>query len=140
MTGDSWRLDSGRRIDLCELRQSDFYEGLLEGLLTRERNRRGLVHRVEKERQRASSLHVIDPVETPIEHDGDYPFGEPARLPRILCVGRFHSLSPALAADADYSELTVIWFQERFALPIAPDIEAQLVALDWAALAADQDY
>jgi hypothetical protein len=49
-------------------------------------------------------------------------------------------LSPALAADADYSELTVIWFQERFALPIAPDIEAQLVALDWAALAADQDY
>ena len=46
-------------------------------------------------------------------------------------------MSDVLASDPDGfgSMLTVIWFQERFALPIDPVVRVELGALDWEAQA-----
>ena len=137
-------LRSGRAIYLRELRQWCVYEGLLEGLPTREMNRRTIEELVAHERTRAAGAEplLLPPTEEPIEYRGDtpYPFGEPAKLPAIACVGRFTAFSPARDATRDSSELVVIWFQEEHGLPNDTEVLAQLLAIDWDSHAVDQDY
>jgi uncharacterized protein (TIGR02996 family) len=132
-------LHGGRRIRLRALRQFGAYEGLLEGLPTRRLNQDIIDHILgeERGRQGAGEPYLIRPAETPIEYHRDrpYPFGEPAAMPGIVCVGRFDS-SP-VEAHADFSELAVIWFQDEFAFPIDPRVMAQLRAIDWDGHAVD---
>jgi len=139
-----FQLRSGRAIYLRELRQWSVYEGLLEGLPTREMNRRTIEELVARERARASGAEpiLIPPTEEPIEYRGDapYPFGEPAKLPAIACVGRFTAFGPARDPTRDSSELVVIWFQEEHGLPDDTELWAQLRAIDWDRHAVDQDY
>jgi uncharacterized protein (TIGR02996 family) len=138
------RLRSGRTVYLRELRQSGVYEGLLEGLPTTEMNQRMIAGMVAAERTGLSGHdpYLIQPRETPLEYPGDrpYPFGQPASIPRIVCIGRFSSFEPARDASRDFSELVVIWFQDEFALPIDVPIWEQLLAINWQEHAIDGDY
>ena len=127
-------LSSGRTIHLTSLRQEAVYYGLLEGLPTREMNAESIEELRSQARERTGfEPYLIEPTQKPIQVSGPYPFGEPAALPAISCVAEFVSSGK----DPDYSShLTVIWFQEDYAFPIEPQIEASLVALDWDRLAA----
>lgn len=131
-------LRSGREIHLCELRQYLTYEGLLEGLPTVEGNDRRLARLIEEYRDRPhpGDPFVIPAAQTPIEINRRYPFGTPAALPDVTCIGRFTS-DPARDRSRDCSGLVVIWHQDEFALPIAPAVLDQLRSLDWERYAAD---
>ncbi|VTT96402.1 Uncharacterized protein OS=Cystobacter violaceus Cb vi76 GN=Q664_31220 PE=4 SV=1 [Gemmataceae bacterium] len=127
-------LNSGRTIHLQELRQWGLYEGLLEGLPNREMNARRVESIVRTERDRSGQEpYLIRAVETPIKRHKNRPspFGTPASLPGIVCVGRFTSYQPTKGSDEDGSELLVIWFQHEFALPVDQGVRQQIRAIDW---------
>ncbi len=135
------RLGSGREIAIGRLYQFRTYEGLIEGLPTRERNAKRIPH-ICNEAQELWNLkvHLIEPTEVPIEYDGKYPFGVPAILPGTVCFGRFSSLRPARDASMDGSELTIVWFQNDFAFPIDESVLIAIQTLDWESIAVDYQY
>ncbi len=128
-------LNSGRSVSLRSLRQFHVYEGLLEGLPTKKLNQRIINRTIEGERQQSggNEPYLIEPEETPIEYRGErlYPFGEPASIPSVGCVGRFHSFQPARNSNEDYSELVLIWFQDHMALPFGKDVLPKILTIDW---------
>ena len=136
----SFTLDCGFGISLHELKQKLVYEGLLEGLPTRERNQGYVRRTIQTVRQESGHVPVtlLDPVAKPIVTKHPYPFGEPESVPGVLCVGRFRSNQCTAASDypdEEYSELVVIWFQDEFGLPISVDVQEQLQRMDWDTLA-----
>lgn len=140
---DCVRLASGRVVSMVAFRQFSVYAGLLEGLPTRDMNERHLNEVVAVERARRPHAVVepllIRPEQRPIEYRSDrpYPFGEPASLPGVGCVGRFRSYTPARDPGESFSELTVIWFQDDFAPPIGREVWPRLRAIEWERYAAD---
>ncbi len=120
---------------MCSLHQWVVYNGLLEGLPTREMNAGMIEHARSEARTRTGhESFLIEPAQTQIQDVGDYPFGEPAALPAIGCVADFVSFGGNY-----YTSLTVIWFQDDYAFPISPEAERALVALDWENLAKEQE-
>lgn len=138
----TFTLHQGRVVSLRSLNQWSVYADLLEGLPTRERND-ALIQRLLKEEQ-AHSGHaplLIVPHQEPISISRRYPFGEPAKLPPVVCVARLHSPEPTTPGSSkDLSRLTVIWFQNRYAFPISAVAEDALRNIDWAGLAEDDQY
>lgn len=139
-----FKLRSGRTVRLRDLRQRGTYEGLLEGLPTSERNKRLMASLLRDEAHAlyAVPAYLIAPLEQAIRlPEGEsYPFGTPAALPAITCVGRFDSLSPTATGSGDASGLVVIWFQEEFQYPPPSDIVASLQLIDWDAHAGNYEY
>jgi hypothetical protein len=137
-------LPSGHWLSLQELRQYRTYEGLLEGLPTAEWNKQRLEHLVSEYRDSPypGDPYLIQPAEKPVEYIGGrrYPFGTPSALPGVTCIGRFTSTQPARDTATEYSGLVIIWFQEEFAMPIAPAVSDHLRSLDWERHAADLYY
>jgi len=134
------QLNSGRILYLGELRQWNVYEGLLEGLPTKEWNRK-IVDRIVAENHGSyGEPLLIEPIETPVDYiEGKrYPFGEPAALPHVACVARLSSAA-ARDKDKDYSLLRVVWFQNDFGA-IDSDVLQQLRTIDWEKLASDHEY
>lgn len=137
------QLASGRTIRLRSIKQRQEYAGLLEGLPTREMNKRSIdAVLAEVRRTDGCEPYLVQPMEKAIEYlKGErYPFGEPAALPAIGCIGRFTCLEPARDSSKDYSSLTVIWFQEDFAFPIEAGVLEQIRMLDWTRYALDYEY
>ncbi len=133
---------SGREVRLMELRQSWTYEGMLEGLPTGRMNQRHLDSLLTERQGKPypqGPVHMIVPTERPIQYCADtpYPFGTPAELPRVTCIGRFKSWAVAREEYCYYSGLVVIWFQDEFAFPIDPAVMEKLRAIDWERLAVD---
>ena|SRR5688500_3240477 len=130
-------LTSGRTIRLVSLRQWAVYAGLIEGLPTREQNDEDIADLCREARDRTGhEPYLIKPTQQPIEYNGRYPFGEPAALPAICCVGEFVSSGKDVL---HYTQLTVIWFQEDYAFPLSADVEGALLAMDWNKLADEQE-
>lgn len=135
------KLASGREIAIGRIYQFRTYEGLSEGLPTRERNARRIPYFCNEAQDLWKlKVHLIEPSETPIEYDGKYPFGTPAMLPGTVCFGRFSSLQPARDKNMDGSELTIVWFQSDFAFPIDAPVLNAIRKLDWEAIAVDYQY
>lgn len=147
------QLISGRVVQLEELNQRFTYEGLQGGVPTTKMNQE-IIERAVK-RAMSSFLKegplVIQPVEVAVELsdlDLDSPrwkwkrdgSGEPARIPDILCEGRFESTSPIHDTSQDGSSLIIVWFQSYFALPIDPAIVEQIKAIDWESAAHDWEW
>lgn len=59
------------------------------------------------------------------------------KMPYITCAAVLCGPAPARNKDADYSVLTVLWFQNEWAFPIAKNIENRIRRLDWPRLAKD---
>jgi hypothetical protein len=131
-------LRSGRELALSGLAQELTYEGLLEGVPTTKINRLHVDNLVEKHRARSwnGAVHLVTPVETPLPAGGLQSMGSPAVLPRVTCIGRFRS-GPIAESPGCYSELTIIWFQSEFALPIEATVLDAITRLDWNATAVD---
>jgi hypothetical protein len=139
------RLHDGRAIRLDVLYQWRTYAGLLEGLPTEELNRRLVTEALDRVRERlgTAAAYLIPPVEQLIEGPKSYlggRFGRLAQLPAIVCAATFDSFQPAQDAQADGSSLTVVWFQDDFALPIDKAVLDQLQAIDWVSHAHDGYY
>jgi hypothetical protein len=137
MTNGRLTLKTSREVCLVSLRQWNVYAGLLEGLPTRKMND-ATIERVRREaRERVGhDPFVVEPTQTPIDHAGRYPFGEPASLPRIACVGDFVSTGRDPTFE---TTLTVIWFQDEFAFPLDAEVASALAELDWDALAHEHE-
>jgi|GEM_PF-516082 len=131
-------LTSGRAIRMAALSQRAVYEYQLEGVPTRDGNQ----HIIDDLRtpKHGEAVALIEPEQRPIQLKREYPFGEPAKLPAVACTAMFRSLEPARDLHADYSKLTVVWFQEEFALPIAPEVLASIENLNWAEIADDDEH
>jgi hypothetical protein len=134
-------LASGREVRMQSLNQWSVYAGLLEGLPTRQMNARQLEHIVAATREKDQhEPYLVVPVERPIEIGRPYPFGDPAALPSVACLARFHSFRPARDSSKDYSELTVIWFQEDYAFPLSEEAHLAITSIDWDARAEDHEF
>jgi hypothetical protein len=132
------QLSDGRHVFLVALDQSRTYEGVLEGIPTKERNRATIERAVQRAEQMwPGKCLLIEPIEIPITMEKEYPFGTPARIPIVQCIGRFRSFKPAHRTDLAWSELTVLWFQSEYAFPIDETVIAHLESIDWETHAED---
>jgi hypothetical protein len=83
---------------------------------------------------------LIEPAErdVPIPEATRGRYRHPHReLPAVVCLAAFESFTPARDHREVYSYLKVVWFQDDLALPVDPQVEEQLRALDWNGLAID---
>lgn len=139
--GCELKLRSGRRVTLHTLHQSMTYSGWMEGVPWAELNDQ----KVEAaQRIRGAKPVLIPPVRrgylrTPGDMDGHMGFGgrTPEWLPMVTCIGHFQDTQPARDPSKHLSILTVVWFQNEFAMPIEPGILEQLQAIDWEQTAED---
>jgi hypothetical protein len=129
-------LRSGRKVQLESLSQSSTYAGWLEGSPRAEVNER-----------------IIDAAVPPravllrpkrrdyLREPGDCP--DPANatewLPGVTCTARFTSARNAKDSNDNGSFLTVVWYQDEFALPIDDAALSAIAELDWAKLASDAE-
>ena len=66
-----------------------------------------------------------------------HPELSPARIPEIACIGEFESYDAARDHNHCFSALTIVWFQESFALPIEDFVLRDIQSLNWINLAHD---
>jgi hypothetical protein len=133
-------LGNGRKIEMRSLMQNGTYEGMLEGIPIRKWNDRliqeAVVH-ASKLPSDNSAVHLIEPPRKALESPATWA-GQPTEcLPSIRCVAWFRSFSAAPNPNADFSELTLVWFQGEFALPIDSSVLQSIQNLDWDNLAED---
>lgn len=139
-------LNTGRKIHLQEIHQEYTYAGMLAGYPTTESNARYLAE-LALSKSDGAPRYVVHPVEQPIEailkrrrehpnHPMEEGKGFPARLPPIICSACFTS-DEIKDQDKDGcgSQLWVVWFQDEFAFPIAPEALRGIQAIDWEAVA-----
>ena len=143
-------LHSGRSVTLVTIHQKMTYRGLVEGTPRRQLNDDAIRDTIQEARKLclpgASPVLVPPPRRDYHRRPGDMDkrsevTGEPVEfLPSITCIGVFDDAVPACDTDKDHSELTVVWYQDRYAFPIDPAVILQIRALDWEKLATDGDY
>lgn len=144
------RQASGRSIILEGLDQSRAYAGLLEGLPGKEMNDWIIESTLQKAAGRILDVkpHLLPPPRRDYRHEpGDmekYKNDRTRRaiewLPEVRCIASFKSDVTRPDFDGYMSLLTVVWFQDDFALPIQESVLEQLKTLDWNALATDVGY
>jgi len=143
-------LGSGRSVTLVAIHQEMTYRGLVEGTPRRQVNDACIRDAIQEARQLClpgASPVLIPPAKRgyhrrPGDMDKSRSLsGEPAEfLPSITCIGIFDDALPAHDANKDYSELTIVWYQDRYAFPIDKTVVTQIRALEWDTLATDGDY
>lgn len=143
----SIRLIDGTEIVLDQLFQYHTYAGLLAGLPDEEMNRRRIEEALRHAKERLLSATAPKLIEPEIEHAPTH-VGPPLspvmrqrrvvpvyypRLPAITCLGHF-------IAPGRMTALTVVWFQDRPALPIASPALARIRRIDWKREAQPYDF
>jgi len=129
-----------RTVTLDRIDQSRTYSGLLEGIPNVRLNAQLIAEAINNAARSGATL-LIEPRRVPIPSSaGSEHFGPHEKIPRICCTVSFLSTSVARNQAMDASALTVVWFQDAWALPIAPEILTQLAATTWAPHAQDFEY
>jgi hypothetical protein len=129
-------LRSGRSVTIESLTQSQTYAGWLEDKPRAEINERIIDAAVPPRAVLIRPLrrpYLKTPDETPD------PGGATEWLPLVTCTARLTSTQGAKSASPEGSFLTVVWYQDEFALPIEPSVLAQISELPWESLASDQE-
>lgn len=129
-------LVDGTKIQLSKFEQRYTYEGLIEGLPSREMNDRTLARIRKNPPDGSTAVYLIEPVQTPIVIDHPYPFGTPASLPPIQVTAWFESRW-VRDPQEDYSLLVIVWFQDEFGYPFAPEILEGLRGVPWREFSTD---
>jgi hypothetical protein len=143
-------LRSGRTITLEALDQQMTYAGLLAGTPDAESNDRHIefaLREAERHCVRGAKPHLLPPPRRGyLREPGDMagvvarsPHRTPEWLPMVRCIGSFKDVVKARDPTKDLSLLTVVWFQDEYALPVLEPALSQLLAVDWESLAADID-
>lgn len=134
-------LRSGRLIHLASIHQYLTYGGLLVGMPDKERNDRKIEEILRTATADLYSLgepFLVPPVRRPLRSGSrDLPTATYERLPDVVCKAVFHS-DELNTPDFDdvYSSLVVVWFQDKFALPIDTDVQVAIEQIDWEQVAA----
>ena len=117
------KLANGVTVQLTALHQDAHYEGLLEGLPTREMNAETL------DALKRSGAHVVWAPETLIAwaEARPYPFCVPAQLPPVMCIASVRTSDGPLHVRL----ARLAWFQSDWAFPIDPDALNALGSVDW---------
>jgi hypothetical protein len=137
------RLNDGRNIILEQLFQHHTYWGLLAGRPSPGYNQElidAAIRDAEKKLWRTGQPFLIEPVQREVqlpERTRRLYGYQPMELPAVVCLAAFWSFPPARDRAEHYSFLKVVWFQDELALPIDPQVEERLRALDWNRLATD---
>lgn len=109
-----FQFNCGEIVSLTKFDQSLTYEGLLEGVPTREINNR-IIDRVVslvKEKFDIKKVKLIPPVEKELPENSaeDNVFGdEYFELPKVICSAKFEGVD-----ERGYTELAVVWLQDEF--------------------------
>ena len=124
-------IDGNTQASIRSIKQRLTYDGLLEGLPTKEMNARILVGIKEDAKKfcQLNEVYLIDPEQKSIEYNGRYPFGEPAQLPNVICIVELRCNSVFKDKTKDYSALGLIWFQDNFIFPIDAAILERIKAV-----------
>ena len=128
-------LNSGREIFLDRICQSHTYGGLLCGYPNKEMNERSIKNAMESalEKMNSKATYLVPPPLTEVEVDKrvkeHYP--DAIRIPYITCYGQFESSVIKGDADNDASFLTIVWYQDDFALPIDASVLEHIKTIDW---------
>ena len=129
----------GHELELMEIDQWLVYEGLFNQDLTVQLNQQLVAAAVEGAggRHRPVALVGIDGERS----ESGFPetSGEAEPLPKIGVRARFISQRVA-RVEGEFSELTIVWFQEAWALPITPAVVEAIARLDWDGLARDMTW
>ncbi|MGK7955250.1 MAG: hypothetical protein AB4063_08315 [Crocosphaera sp.] len=144
------KLDNGRVINMKRLDQQHTYWGLIEGYPCKAQNNQ----RVQEVIHQAKTLYpwlkerepcLIPPVRRDyLRHPGDREHakkrlrGEVEWLPQIQCIGLFESMP--IEMSFDLSSLTIVWFQDEFALPISTSVLQAIKSIEWNKLAHDEEF
>jgi uncharacterized protein (TIGR02996 family) len=141
-------LRSGRTITLKALDQRMIYADVLLGTpsqRTNDANIRAALQDAERYCVQSAQPHLIVPPRRDYRlTPGDMqdiaarsPHRIPEWLPEVRCIASFQSGVTARNPDMHLSVLTVVWYQDEYALPIREPALSQLLNLDWDALAVD---
>jgi uncharacterized protein (TIGR02996 family) len=137
---------SGRTITLEALDQRKTYAGLLAGTPDRESNDhhiRSALMEAERHCVQGARPHLIPPPRRDYRREpGDMqplvdrsPHHIPEWIPAVQCIGSFEGTPRD--PNMHLSVLTVVWFQDEYALPIREPALSQILDLDWKSLAVD---
>jgi hypothetical protein len=152
------KLNSGREIALARIEQWRSYEGVLAGMPNSAMNgriiddarSRALQHcingaapylvpprmkPVERKRASAEYLRLTGFTAEQIAARDQQMHYE--QLPAVVCVAVFNSDGLNKPDAEPMSSLTLIWFQDEFALPVDAGVLAHIQALDWETLATE---
>lgn len=145
-------LRSGRTITLEALDQQMTYAGLGAGPPSVESNDSRIEHALREAGRyciAGTKPHLLPPPRRNyLREPGDSrlvverspnPRRVPEWLPMVRCIGSFKDVVKARDPDKDLSLLTVVWFQDEYALPVLEPALSQLLAIDWELLAVDID-
>jgi len=135
-------IEGGKKARIQAIRQWEIYSGLLEGFPTKRMNNEIL--RGVKETARKfcgmEEVYVIEPIQTPIEYDGKYPFGEPAELPPVACIAEIKCYAVFRDRDKDFSSLALVWFQSDYAFPIEDEILEKIKQIPFSQICGEFNY
>lgn len=132
----AFRLANGRRVSVRSFSTlTSNYATVLEGGMHPQENaeqREGVI--AAAERRHGGPVIVIEPVITPLPRISR-PGVPRERLPWVACMARLAS-SPLHEDHGDLdlpvaSELTLVWWQDSFSLPLPAEIERAAASLDW---------
>ena len=135
-------IDGTRQVSIKSIKQRLTYDGLLEGLPTKEMNRRILVGVKDDAKKfcQLNEVYLIEPEQKAIEYNGRYPFGEPAQLPGVICIVELRCYSVFKDKTKDYSALGLIWFQDNFMFPIDLTILEKIKTVPFAKVCEELNY
>jgi hypothetical protein len=126
----------GVQTSLSSLYERWTYIGLLDGTPTPDLNRRIVDEERERYRGAEHQPLLIEPLQTPHVR---YP-REHARLPQVFCVGHFQA-GCYVADDLSWrSELTLLWWQDDWALPIDTSVLSKVRQFAWRDFAYDTGF
>jgi hypothetical protein len=143
-------LNTGRSIVLKSLTQRMTYGGLMEGSPTAKLNDAFIqrtLYAVKKDPATGGRApFVIQPARRDyLRAPGDMAAAfqdemVPEWMPMITCIGVFESAPTAKNRQKQGSTLTIVWFQDEYALPIAPACLNAIKAIDWDAHGFDFEH
>lgn len=138
-------LKSGLEITLKALQQRMTYAGLLEGTPSQESND-WLIDAALKEAQQfcvegVKPILIHPPRRNYLREPGDMdlirrPHHIPEWMPMVTCAASFTAFPPR-DPTKHISVMTVVWWQDEYALPIMQPALDELRGLDWRSLATD---
>ena len=143
-------LNSNRSIIIDEFYQEPTYLGLIEGFPMHYSNReilKSLSNTVKQKIWVSSMPFIIRPKEEPIklspeakERYSKRPKEfQPMALPNITCIANFSS-GPIDQQNYSLSYLSIVWFQNDYAMPINTNILKKIKEINWEQRAVDANY
>jgi hypothetical protein len=125
-------LQSGLHVTIVHLDQHLVYAGVVEGVPNSRINRELVAEAVREATTLCpdAQCHLIQPSESPYR-------GRPhiVLLPAVVCAALLKRVGTTPDDWPCRELLVVVWFQEEYAMPVAPSVMAQLQSLDWKRLA-----